>query len=71
MRNITKTYQLTPNDCTLLVMPLFHVHGLIGGMLSTLNSGGTFVLPEKFSAHKFWETFIEHNCTWYTAGKKF
>ncbi|RHZ72574.1 hypothetical protein Glove_242g78 [Diversispora epigaea] len=67
MKNITKTYQLKPNDCTLLVMPLFHVHGLIGGMLSTLNSGGIVVIPEKFSASQFWNNFLDYNCTWYTA----
>ncbi|CAG8439889.1 6857_t:CDS:10 [Diversispora eburnea] len=67
MKNIIKTYQLNSNDCTLLVMPLFHVHGLIGGTLSTLLSGGIVVIPEKFSAKKFWNDFLDYNCTWYTA----
>lgn len=30
--NIAQTYQLTPKDRSLLVMPLFHVHGLMAGM---------------------------------------
>ncbi|KAF0438675.1 acetyl-CoA synthetase-like protein [Gigaspora margarita] len=67
MKNIGNTYKLTPNDSTLLVMPLFHVHGLIGGMLSTLLSGGTVVIQPKFSASTFWNDFLEHKCTWYTA----
>ncbi|CAG8733922.1 16788_t:CDS:2 [Dentiscutata erythropus] len=67
MKNIGRTYKLVPNDRTLLVMPLFHVHGLIGGMLSTLLSGGTVVIPPKFSASTFWNDFLEHGCTWYTA----
>lgn len=29
--NIVETYELTPNDRSLLVMPLFHVHGLMAG----------------------------------------
>ena len=29
--NIRETYELTPADRSLLVMPLFHVHGLMAG----------------------------------------
>ena len=29
--NIVATYELTPDDRSLLVMPLFHVHGLMAG----------------------------------------
>jgi len=28
--NISRHYRLTPEDRSLIVMPLFHVHGLIG-----------------------------------------
>lgn len=70
MNNIIRTYKLIPSDRTLLVMPLFHVHGLIGGMLSTLLSGGTVVIPLKFSATDFWKHFLQYECTWYTAGKE-
>ena len=30
LRNISRHYRLTPVDRSLIVMPLFHVHGLIG-----------------------------------------
>ena len=30
LRNIGDTYALTPDDVAMVVMPLFHVHGLIG-----------------------------------------
>jgi acyl-CoA synthetase (AMP-forming)/AMP-acid ligase II len=30
LRNISRHYKLTPEDRSLIVMPLFHVHGLIG-----------------------------------------
>lgn len=67
MQNIVQTYKLTEKDTTYLVMPLFHVHGLIGALLSTLLSGGTAVIPQKFSASIFWEEYIANNCTWYSA----
>ncbi len=65
--NIKNTYELTPDDTSLIVMPLFHVHGLIGACLSTLNSGGTVVVPSRFSASSFWQQQAESGSTWYSA----
>ena len=60
MNNIATTYRLTPADSVLLIMPLFHVHGLMSALLTTLATGGTVILPPqvKFSASQFW-----HNAT--------
>lgn len=51
----------------MLVMPLFHVHGLLAGFLAPLFSGGSVIVPTKFSASEFWEDFITHKANWYTA----
>lgn len=67
MYNIRQTYQLTPSDRTMLVMPLFHVHGLLCGLLAPLYSGGSMIVPPKFSASDFWRDFITHRANWYTA----
>jgi acyl-CoA synthetase (AMP-forming)/AMP-acid ligase II len=67
MHNIRDTYQLTSSDRTMLVMPLFHVHGLLCGLLTPLLTGGSMVVPTKFSASDFWRDFITHRANWYTA----
>ncbi|KAL4819088.1 hypothetical protein BDW67DRAFT_155195 [Aspergillus spinulosporus] len=67
MRNIQATYKLTPQDRTYLVMPLFHVHGLLAAFLAPLASGGSVIVPTKFSAHQFWSDFIEYEANWYSA----
>jgi oxalate---CoA ligase len=67
MHNITETYKLSPADRTMLVMPLFHVHGLLCGLLAPLYSGGSMVVPIKFSASDFWPDFTRHGANWYTA----
>ncbi|ORY09382.1 hypothetical protein BCR34DRAFT_602896 [Clohesyomyces aquaticus] len=67
MQNIQTTYQLGPKDRTMLVMPLFHVHGLLAGFLAPLASGGSVIVPIKFSAHEFWKDFNEFKANWYTA----
>ena len=65
--NIKDTYALTPDDVAMVVMPLFHVHGLIGVALSTLYSGGSMVIPSRFSASTFWRDQAATNATWYSA----
>jgi acyl-CoA synthetase (AMP-forming)/AMP-acid ligase II len=65
--NIAATYRLTPRDRSLIVMPLFHVHGLIGATLSTLHTGGAVVVPPRFSAGPFWQVASRYGVTWYSA----
>jgi acyl-CoA synthetase (AMP-forming)/AMP-acid ligase II len=65
--NIAATYELTPRDRSLIVMPLFHVHGLIGATLSTLHTGGAVVVPARFSAGAFWQIAAKYAVTWYSA----
>ncbi|HEV8589164.1 MAG TPA: acyl--CoA ligase [Pyrinomonadaceae bacterium] len=66
-RNVAETYQLTPEDVSLCVMPLFHVHGLVASTLATLFTGGTVVVPSKFNPLSFWSTVRESGATWYSA----
>jgi acyl-CoA synthetase (AMP-forming)/AMP-acid ligase II len=65
--NVVATYALTADDVSLCVMPLFHVHGLVASTLATLCSGGTVIIPLRFSASAFWPAVKAHRATWYTA----
>jgi acyl-CoA synthetase (AMP-forming)/AMP-acid ligase II len=69
VQSIASGYDLSPQDATLIVMPLFHGHGLIAGLLATLASGGSAYLPSTggFSAHLFWPDVARLGVTWYTA----
>jgi oxalate---CoA ligase len=51
----------------MLVMPLFHVHGLLCALLAPFYSGGSMIVPAKFSASDFWSDFQMHKANWYTA----
>lgn len=64
--NIANTYALSEDDVSLCIMPLFHIHGLIGSTMATLLTGGTVVVPTKFNALNFWRTVKEHRVTWYS-----
>lgn len=65
-RNIAASLSLQRKDLCLNPMPLFHVHGLIGGALSTLASGGSILCPEGFDPEQFWTLLKEYKPTWYT-----
>jgi acyl-CoA synthetase (AMP-forming)/AMP-acid ligase II len=67
VQNIAATYQLTPDDVSLAVMPLFHVHGLVASTLATLLTGGTVVVPSRFNPLSFWRTVRDTHATWYSA----
>ena len=43
-RNVANSYALSPDDVSLCVMPLFHVHGLVASTLATLATDQTLRL---------------------------
>jgi acyl-CoA synthetase (AMP-forming)/AMP-acid ligase II len=65
--NIIATYELSPDDASLCVMPLFHVHGLVASALATFGSAGTVIAPDRFSPLGFWPLMQATKPTWFTA----
>lgn len=49
-RHIGETLALSPLDRCLNVMPLFHIHGLVAGLLAPLVSGGSAICAPAFRA---------------------
>jgi acyl-CoA synthetase (AMP-forming)/AMP-acid ligase II len=66
IRTIAETYALSPDDVSLCLMPLFHVHGLMASTMATLLTGGTVVVPARFNALTFWRTVRDYGVTWYS-----
>jgi oxalate---CoA ligase len=65
--NIGRSLELAPNDRCLSIMPLFHIHGLIGAALSTIASGGSLACPGAFRAPEFPGWIKRFQPTWYTS----
>jgi acyl-CoA synthetase (AMP-forming)/AMP-acid ligase II len=66
-RNIAATLQFTAADRGLNIMPLFHIHGLIAGVLAPLAAGSQVCCTPGFNALKFFGWMDEAKPTWYTA----
>ena len=65
--NISKTLKLTVEDRCLNIMPLFHIHGLIAAVLSSLRAGASIYCTPGFNALKFFAWHDDILPTWYTA----
>jgi oxalate---CoA ligase len=65
--SIARSFALSPQDRCLNVMPLFHIHGLIGAVLSSLAAGAGIVCTPGFSSARFFGWLDEFEPTWYTA----
>ena len=65
--NIAETLRLEPHDRCLNVMPLFHIHGLVGAMLSSLAAGASLVCTPGFNVMRFFGWLDEFEPSWYSA----
>ncbi|XP_058419676.1 long-chain fatty acid transport protein 1 isoform X5 [Diceros bicornis minor] len=56
-------YSMRPADVLYDCLPLYHSAGNIIGVGQCLVYGLTVVLRKKFSASRFWDDCVQHNCT--------
>ena len=66
-RNIVGTLSLSHEDRCINVMPLFHIHGLIAIVLSSVMAGGSVVCMPGFDPDRFYKGIQNHHPTWYSA----
>ncbi len=65
--NIAASLALTPADTCMNIMPLFHIHGLIAAVLSSLHAGASIYCTPGFNALKIYSWMQDAAPTWYTA----
>lgn len=66
-RHIRETLAFTPDDRGINIMPLFHIHGLMAGLLAPLSAGSQVYCTPGFDALKFFAWMDDCRPTWYTA----
>lgn len=59
-------HELTPDDRALCSLPLYHINGEVVTSVTPLVSGGSVIMPSKFSTGAFWEYISEYGCTWFS-----
>ena len=66
-QNIRESLMLGAGDRCLNVMPLFHIHGLIAAVATSLAAGGQICCTSGFNALRFFTDLKDVRPTWYTA----
>ena len=66
-RNISGWLALEPGERCLNIMPLFHIHGLMAGVMASLDAGSTVICTPGFNALRFFAWLDEMAPTWVTA----
>ena len=66
-RNVAISLNLTTSDRCMNVMPLFHIHGLIAAVASSLSVGSSIWCTGGFNAMTFFASMSAAKPTWYTA----
>jgi long-chain acyl-CoA synthetase len=56
-----------PADRSLLILPLFHVNGIVVSVLMPLLAGASVVIAERFDPHTFFDTVEHHRPTFFSA----
>lgn len=63
-RNVVGGHGLTERDRALCVLPIYHINGAMVTVAAPLVSGGSVVMPHRFSATSFWPLIANYECTW-------
>jgi acyl-CoA synthetase (AMP-forming)/AMP-acid ligase II len=59
--------KLSPADRCLLILPLFHVNGIVVSVLSPLLVGASVVIAERFNPASFFDTVVKVRPTFFSA----
>lgn len=62
--NVIDTQELTHEDSTFILMPMFHINAMVISNLATRLSHGQLLFRPKFSAHLFWKDVSSEKVTW-------
>ena len=65
--NVGAAIALEAEDCLLSVLPFFHGHGLVSGVITALAAGSSVVCTRGFDTAAFFGWLTEFQPTWYTA----
>jgi acyl-CoA synthetase (AMP-forming)/AMP-acid ligase II len=66
-RIIIDWFEMTAGTRSLLVLPLFHVNGIMVSVVSPLLAGGSSFIAERFHAATFWATVEQARPTFFSA----
>ncbi len=65
-RNTMMAHDLVGRDRALCMLPLYHINAEMVTVMGPLVSGGSLVIPSRFSCSMFWKHMAKYECTWFS-----
>lgn len=62
--HVSQWHGLTSQDRVLSSLPIYHINGQSIATITPFYSGGSIVLPQKFSVSQWWPAVLKYECTW-------
>ena len=66
-RNTMLAHDLTDQDISLCVLPLYHINAEMVSVMAPLVSNSEVVMSRRLSITNFWSWIETHGCTWFSA----
>lgn len=64
--NTIQAHSLSSEDRALCVLPLYYINAMVVTVIAPLLSGGSVVMPQRFSNSAFWDLLGDYKCTWFS-----
>ena len=65
-RNTALAHEISSDDVSLCVLPLYHINAEMVSISSALVSNSCVVIMSKFSVSNFWQMLEKYRCTWFS-----
>lgn len=65
-KNTALAHEITNNDVSFCVLPLYHINAEMVSISSALVSNSCVVIVSKFSVSNFWQIIDKYQCTWFS-----
>jgi acyl-CoA synthetase (AMP-forming)/AMP-acid ligase II len=63
-QSVANWHSLTPKDRVQSALPIYHINGQVIATLTPFVSGGSIIVPRKFSTSSWWEIARRYQPTW-------
>ena len=65
-KNTALAHEITKDDISFCVLPLYHINAEMVSISSALVSNSCVVIVSKFSVSNFWQIIDKYQCTWFS-----
>ena len=66
-QNVVTGHGIRSSDSAYCILPIYHINGLCVTVMGTLMSRSGLIIPDRFSARRFWKDIKDSDGSWFSA----